>query len=113
MAAATTTFASAAPGTQDFTRTTETKRRHALKKHDKDLAAVHALELRLGIITRWKVGGPEWEEAKRLVSMRKYQRCLDNLEGLIVARIFELTKMNRSQTGESSATDSLIYSHVS
>ena len=31
--------------------------------------------------------------------MRTYQRCIDALEGLIVARMFELTKMNRSQTG--------------
>lgn len=32
--------------------------------------------------------------------MRKYQRALDVLEGLIVSRMFELTKMNRSQTGK-------------
>jgi hypothetical protein len=86
-------------GAQDFTRTAETKRRHALEKHDKDLVIVHALEVRLGI-TRWVLGSPEYEEAGRLVAMRKYQRCLDNLEALVVARIFELTKMNRSQTGE-------------
>ncbi|EGO04754.1 hypothetical protein SERLA73DRAFT_44436 [Serpula lacrymans var. lacrymans S7.3] len=35
-----------------------------------------------------------------MVAMRKYQRALDHLEGLIVARIFELSKMNHSQTGE-------------
>ena len=27
------------------------------------------------------------------------QQCLDDLEGLIVLRMFELTKMNMSQTG--------------
>jgi hypothetical protein len=32
--------------------------------------------------------------------MCRYQHCIDTLEGLVVARIFELTKMNRSQTGE-------------
>lgn len=31
---------------------------------------------------------------------RKYQCALDRLEGLIVAHIFELTKMNRVGTGE-------------
>jgi hypothetical protein len=41
--------------------------------HDKDLAAVHVLELQLGIITSWKVGGLEWEEAGQLVLMHKYQ----------------------------------------
>jgi hypothetical protein len=35
-----------------------------------------------------------------LVTMRKYQRALDHLEGLIVACMFELTKMNMSQTGK-------------
>lgn len=92
-------FENLMPGAQDFTRTIETKRRHALEKHDKDLAVVHALELRLGGVSRWAVGSVEFEQAGKLVSMRKYQRCLDELEGLIVARIFELTKMNRSQTG--------------
>ncbi|KAF8341085.1 hypothetical protein F5887DRAFT_1062512 [Amanita rubescens] len=33
--------------------------------------------------------------------MRRYQRALDILEGLVVARIFELSKMNMSETGES------------
>jgi hypothetical protein len=100
LTAATATFVSTAPGTQDFTRATETKRRHTFKKHKKDLVAIHALELRLGIITRWALGGPECNEAGRLVAMRRYQRSLDTLKGLVVARIFELTKMNRSQTGE-------------
>jgi hypothetical protein len=41
----------------------------------------------------------EWRAASELVGRRRYQRCLDNLEGLIVSRMFELTKMNMSQTG--------------
>jgi hypothetical protein len=32
-----------------------------------------------------------------------YQRCLDSLKGLIVLRMFELTKMNLLQTGTSSS----------
>jgi len=35
-----------------------------------------------------------------MVAMRKYQWALDRIEGLIVARMFELMKMNMSQTGE-------------
>ena len=87
-------------GRSRLTRTIETKRRHALEKHDKDLVAVQALELQLVIGSHWVLGGPESEEARKLVTMRKYQQCLDNLEGLVVAHIFELLKMNRSQTGE-------------
>jgi hypothetical protein len=61
---------------------------------------VQALELKLDITQRWKSEGEEWQRTGRLVAMRKYQRALDVLEGLIVARMFELTKMNRSQTGK-------------
>lgn len=93
-------FLGAVPGTQDLTRPSETKRRHALEKYDKDVDAVHALEVRLAIVDRWVIGGPECVGTAKLVSMRKYQRALDDLEGLVVARIFELTKMNRSQTGK-------------
>lgn len=85
---------------RDNTRTIETARRHAIENHDRDLRAVQALELKLEITQRWAPGNREWQEAARLVAMRKYQRALDVLEGLIVARMFELTKMNRSQTGK-------------
>jgi hypothetical protein len=78
----------------------ETARRHAIESHEKYLKAVQALEVKLGIMQRWQADSPEWENAGRMVAMRKYQRALDTLEELIVARMFELTKMNRSQTGE-------------
>lgn len=84
----------------DNTRKTETARRHAIEDRDKDLKAVQVLEGKLGIQDRWVAGSPEWEEAGRLVAMRKYQRALDSLESLVVARLFELSKMNRSQTGD-------------
>ncbi|KII93196.1 hypothetical protein PLICRDRAFT_383096 [Plicaturopsis crispa FD-325 SS-3] len=92
------------PGThaqdhRDTTRATETTRRHAVENYEKDLKAVQVLELRLDIQARWMPTDLEWQNAGRLVAMRKYQRALDTLEGLIVARMFELTKMNRSQTG--------------
>ena len=58
------------------------------------------LEVQLGIIIWWDLGSLEYEEAAKLVSMCKYQWCLDTLEGLTAACIFELTKMNRSQTGK-------------
>jgi hypothetical protein len=41
-----------------------------------------------------------------------YQQSLNNLERLIVACIFELTKMNRLQTGEWSAALVLVYSNT-
>jgi hypothetical protein len=77
----------------------ETARRHALEHYEKDLRVAQDLETRLSIVKRWEPGSPEWQRAGELVSMRRYQRALDHLEGLIVARMFELTKMNMSQTG--------------
>lgn len=53
----------------------------------------------MGLTSRWEVEGVEWEEAAKKVKMRKYQRAIDALEGLVVARIFEMTKMNQLQTG--------------
>ncbi|KAJ7880728.1 hypothetical protein B0H14DRAFT_3434278 [Mycena olivaceomarginata] len=61
----------------------------AQEKVEKDLERVEELEEALDV---W---GATVEEIKR----RKYTVTLDALELLIVERIFELTKMNQSQTG--------------
>ncbi|KAI0058310.1 hypothetical protein BV25DRAFT_1872035 [Artomyces pyxidatus] len=93
------TPATQATRTRDYTRSIETKRRHALETRDKDLVAVQELEAKLNIAQRWEPGIVEWEQTGKMVVMRSYQRALDLLEGLVVARMFELTKMNMSQTG--------------
>ena len=85
---------------RDMTQSRETERRHALEARDRDMQVVHDLEKKLSITLRWEPGCPEWISTAKMVSLRRYQRCLDSLEGLIVARMFELTKMNMSQTGE-------------
>ena len=58
------------------------------------------MEKRLNVTSRWLPGSDEWKVAAEKVSVRQYQRCLDTLEGLVVARMFELTRMNMSQTGK-------------
>ncbi|KAJ3779752.1 hypothetical protein GGU10DRAFT_280329 [Lentinula aff. detonsa] len=65
------------------------------------LADVHSLEERLGLRRdqRWCKGSEGWEKAEGLVQMASYQKALDKLEGLIVARIFEPSRMNVSGTG--------------
>ncbi|KAG1730167.1 hypothetical protein EDD22DRAFT_1011782 [Suillus occidentalis] len=70
-----------------------------LENYEKDLRFVQELECKLSITHRWTPEDPDWQSAGCLVANRKYQRALDTLEGLVVARIFELTKMNRSGTG--------------
>ncbi|KAJ7789588.1 hypothetical protein B0H14DRAFT_3094898 [Mycena olivaceomarginata] len=87
---------------QDYesqTRCIETQRRHAMEVHSKTLAAVHDLEIRLGIATRWRPGDAEWVAAAKMLGKRRYQRALDELEGLVVARMFELSKVNMGDTG--------------
>ncbi|KAJ7834923.1 hypothetical protein B0H14DRAFT_3461770 [Mycena olivaceomarginata] len=44
-------------------------------------------------------GCAEWSEAAVLVVNRRYQRALDKLQGLVIARLFELTKCHMSGTG--------------
>ncbi|KAJ3552822.1 hypothetical protein NP233_g12786 [Leucocoprinus birnbaumii] len=75
------------------------KRQHAKEKVERNLAAVFELEEALGIETRWEPSCADWLRVEVMVNRRRYQRCLDDLEALVVARMFELTKMNRSQTG--------------
>ena len=77
----------------------ELARRHAREKLDNDLAAVMELEVSLDIVERWTTTSPKWLATVKAVKQRKYQLALDALELLIVERIFELTKMNQSQTG--------------
>ncbi|KAG1799829.1 uncharacterized protein HD556DRAFT_1430551 [Suillus plorans] len=81
------------------TRKAETARRHAVEDHERNLKLVQALERKLEITMRWTPEDADWQRVGRLVAHRKYQRALDRLEGLIVARIFELTRMNRAATG--------------
>ena len=85
---------------RDPTRALETTRRHAIESHEKDLRAVQLIEKQLNVTSRWLPGSEEWKAAAEKVSVRQYQHCLDTLEGLVVARMFELTRMNMSQTGK-------------
>ncbi|KAF6743091.1 hypothetical protein DFP72DRAFT_1080863 [Ephemerocybe angulata] len=80
-------------------RSPETELRHADELHKKSLATVMDLEVRLSIKERWKKGSAKWVAAADLVSKRRYQLCLDRLESLVVARVFELGKMNMAKTG--------------
>ena len=77
----------------------ELARRHAKEKTEKDLNSVQELEALLDIQERWTTTSQKWVETTIAIKKRKYQLALDELELLIVERIFELTKMNRSETG--------------
>ncbi|KAJ7816682.1 hypothetical protein B0H14DRAFT_3475139 [Mycena olivaceomarginata] len=77
----------------------ELARRHGKEKVEKDLEIVQELERQLDIADRWTTASPRWVSTTVAIKKRKYLLALDALELLIVERIFELTKMNQSQTG--------------
>ncbi|KAJ7027673.1 hypothetical protein C8F04DRAFT_964922 [Mycena alexandri] len=83
---------------EDSTAST-TVRRHAQENFDKAWAEVQETEIRMGVKDRWLDTSPEWAEAAHLVSTKRYRLALLKLERLVVQRMFELTKMNLSQTG--------------
>ncbi|KAG1864923.1 hypothetical protein DFJ58DRAFT_714764 [Suillus subalutaceus] len=81
------------------TRKAETTRCHAVKDHERNSKLIQALKCKLKIMMCWTPADADWQRVGRLVAHRKYQRALDRLESLVVARIFELSKMNRAGTG--------------
>ncbi|KAF9229996.1 hypothetical protein BU15DRAFT_57705 [Melanogaster broomeanus] len=73
--------------------------RHVQEAYEEDLRSVQALEIKLDIPQRWEPEDDAWQNAGHLVANREYRRALDHLESLVVARIFELSKINRAGTG--------------
>jgi hypothetical protein len=63
--------------------------------------ATEDLETKLEITARWTPECTVWKETEKKVMMHDFQLALDRLEGLVVARHFELTKLNHSGTGMS------------
>jgi len=49
---------------------------------------------------QWTADSPEYLQVTEFVQRHKYLRAVDTLEALVVQRLFELTKMNHSGTGE-------------
>ncbi|KAK1236160.1 hypothetical protein PQX77_000591 [Marasmius sp. AFHP31] len=87
------------PAAKDKTSSIERTMRQEEEKEDKLLQEVHQLEHLLEVRTRWTEGSDEWNEAEGLTRNRVYQKAIDRLEGLVVARIFELSRLNVSGTG--------------
>ncbi|KAJ7736059.1 hypothetical protein B0H14DRAFT_3097554 [Mycena olivaceomarginata] len=60
---------------------------------------VQEMEKKMDILVRWTVDDEEYENAEALVASRHYRLALNKLEELVIKRLFELTKMNMSGTG--------------
>ncbi|KAG1807731.1 hypothetical protein EV424DRAFT_1543713 [Suillus variegatus] len=81
------------------TRKLETQRRHANECLDRILQEIVAMEVKMGIMRRWEPSDSEYADTMRYMATRKYHRTLDELQRLVVLRLFELHKLNLSQTG--------------
>lgn len=57
------------------------------------------LESQLDIESRWVPHSPEYQKALKYLHHRIYYLALDKLEGLVIQRLFELSKVNASETG--------------
>ncbi|KAF8513285.1 hypothetical protein JB92DRAFT_228676 [Gautieria morchelliformis] len=75
-------------------RTEEAERRSILCKLDLAMNVVQDLERRLGLDERWTCQHPEYQEAAAYINNQEFIHAVEQLEGLIVARLFELAKAN-------------------
>ena len=71
--------------TRDQTQSLETERRHAQEVEAKDLIVMQNLKVQMGVLCHWGPSDDEWRQAAEMVGKRRYQRCFDSLEGLVVA----------------------------
>jgi hypothetical protein len=92
-----------------MTASMETACCHALESQKRDLAAVQVPKSKLNVTQWWTSDFMEWQQAAKKVSMQCYQHCIDALKGLVVARMFELTKMNMSQMGKTPHVLSILH----
>ena len=92
------------PYTHDLstTRKLETERRYAIELRENCLKQIVEMEVSMGIEKRWDPSSPEYLETLDYLSTRTYQRALEELQRLVIQRLFELHKMNISATGKQS-----------
>jgi hypothetical protein len=74
-------------------------RHHAFETFERIQDALQRFELSYKISTQWTPDMEEWKWAASYYATRTYQKALSKLEGLVVARLFELHKMGLSGTG--------------
>lgn len=72
---------------------------HAFETFERYQDVLHSFEVTHNITKRWTPDMEEWKATSQYHSTREYQKALSKLEGLVVARLFELHKMGLSGTG--------------
>ncbi|KAG6369425.1 hypothetical protein JVT61DRAFT_14862 [Boletus reticuloceps] len=71
----------------------------ARRKYELQLNVVEHFERQHGIETRWSPDNPEYVGAAEYAKHRNFIRVVEELEGLVVQRLFELSKANLAGTG--------------
>ena len=77
----------------------EADRRNALNNLTVAMREVSDLEAKLGLTVSWTPRDSKYQETLRYLRKREFHRALDRLQGLVVQRLFELSKANMSGTG--------------
>jgi hypothetical protein len=98
------TFATRVPSISSKTITltmnqTRIRLDNAWMKYEKALEYVGTLEVDLDVHQRWTASNPEYQEFYQQSVCTKYSSALDELERLVVMRLFELAKMSSSGIG--------------
>jgi len=60
---------------------------------------VDDIERRMGITERWLPEDPKYQEGLAYLTNRRFIRAVEQLQGLVVQRLFELAKANIAGTG--------------
>ncbi|KAF7330728.1 hypothetical protein MSAN_02445400 [Mycena sanguinolenta] len=74
-------------------------RRHAIEQWNRDMEQVQDLETKLNVSQQWTSDSPEWASMVKVIKDFRYQEALDQIEKIIVERLFEMTKIHQSGTG--------------
>lgn len=80
-------------------RTQEAERARQHSNLIKAMLKVHELEVSLQITRRWKRSDVQYQDALKFVNHNSFVAVVDELEGRIVQRLFELAKANLAGTG--------------
>lgn len=81
------------------TRKAEAQRRIARERYNQLIEDVVIMEVKMGISIRWQPTDTAYLEAVKYIAERSYHRALENLQCLVIQRLFELNRLNLAGTG--------------
>ncbi|KAK7453979.1 hypothetical protein VKT23_011491 [Stygiomarasmius scandens] len=82
------------------TRKTETLRCFYAEKRDLVLHELVQLELAMNISKCWQPSDPEYIKTLEYMNVRDYRQALEHLHKLVIQRLYELHRLNLSQTDQ-------------